>query len=122
MPPRSTTFILRLYRSLVRLFPHRFRCAFESEILMDTESVATPLQRQGPLALVCLFCGLAAQVAAAHVRECMWDLRYEVRLLLRKPAFTFVAAVSMSLAICAGSSFFSELNGTILRDVPGVGK
>jgi len=59
-------------------------------------------------------------LVAAHLRQCLWDLRYEMRLLLRRPAFTFVAVVSMSLAICAGSSFFSELNGTILRDVPGV--
>jgi predicted permease len=63
---------------------------------------------------------LAAQLAMAQLRECLWDFRYEVRLLSRRPAFTFVAVVSMSLAICAGSAFFSELNGTILRDVPGV--
>ena len=56
------------------------------------------------------------------LRECIWDLRYELRLLIRRPVFTFVAVASMSLAICAGSSFFSELNGTILRDVPGVAK
>ena len=65
---------------------------------------------------------LAAQLAMAHLRECLWDFRYEVRLLIRRPSFTFVAVVSMSLAICAGSAFFSELNGTILRDVPGVSK
>jgi predicted permease len=65
---------------------------------------------------------LAARLAMAHLRESMWDFRYEVRLLIRRPAFTFVAVVSMSLAICAGSAFFSELNGTILRDVPGVAR
>ena len=64
----------------------------------------------------------AAQLATARLRECLWDFRYEVRLLIRRPAFTFVAVVSMSLAICAGSAFFSELNGTILRDVPGVAR
>jgi predicted permease len=66
--------------------------------------------------------GLATQLAMAHLRECIWDFRYELRLLIRRPAFTFVAVVSMSLAICAGSSFFSELNGTILRDVSGVAR
>src|SRR5579863_2333432 len=65
---------------------------------------------------------LAARVAMAHLREGLWDFRYGVRLLIRRPAFTFVAVVSMSLAICAGSAFFSELNGTILRDVPGVAR
>lgn len=54
------------------------------------------------------------------VRVAAWDLRYELRLSIRKPGFNFIAVVSMSLAICAGSAFFSELNGTILRDVPGV--
>src|SRR5579863_4628779 len=63
---------------------------------------------------------LAARVAMAHLREFLWDLRYETRLLIRRPAFTFVSIASMSLAICAGSAFFSELNGTILRDVPGI--
>jgi predicted permease len=65
---------------------------------------------------------LAGQFAIAHLSKCIWDLRYEVRLLIRKPAFTLVAVVSMSLAICAGSAFFSELNGTIFRDVPGVAR
>jgi predicted permease len=65
---------------------------------------------------------LPAQLVVAHLRECIWDLRYEARLLIRRPVFAAVAVVSMSLAICAGSSFFSELNGTILRDVPGVAK
>ncbi|HSZ17146.1 MAG TPA: ADOP family duplicated permease [Terracidiphilus sp.] len=116
----STGFVLRLYRDLVRFFPHRFRCAFEREMLETTEEAGTWIQRQSLFGLVSLFADLAAQLVAAHLRECLWDFRYEVRLLIRRPAFTFVAAVSMSLAICAGSSFFSELNGTILRDVPGV--
>jgi hypothetical protein len=117
---RSTGFAYRLYRNLVRLFPHRFRCAFEREMLQTTDEAAVWMGRQSPLGLMLLFTDLAAQLAMAYLRECIWDLRYEVRLLIRKPVFTFVAIASMSLAICAGSSFFSELNGTILRDVPGV--
>ena len=119
---RSTVFAYRLYRHLVRLFPHRFRCAFEREMLQTTDEAAVWIQHQSPLGLTLLFTDLAAQLAMAYLRECIWDLRYEVRLLIRRPIFTFVAIASMSLAICAGSSFFSELNGTILRDVPGVAK
>jgi predicted permease len=119
---RSTGFAYRLYRNLVRFFPHRFRCAFEREMLQTTEEAAVWIQRQSPFGLVLLFTDLAVQLAAAYLRECIWDLRYEARLLIRKPVFTFVAVVSMSLAICAGSSFFSELNGTILRDVPGAAR
>jgi predicted permease len=119
---RSTGFAYRLYRNLLRLFPHRFRCAFEPDMLQATEEAAAWIQRQSLFGLVLLFSDLAVQLAVAYMRECIWDLRYEVRLLLRRPIFTFVAVASMSLAICAGSSFFSELNGTILRDVPGVAK
>ena len=118
----SSGLAVRLYRILVRFFPHRFRCAFESEMLQTTEEAAVWIERQNPLGLVLLFMDLAVQLSGAYLRECIWDLRYEARLLIRKPVFTFVAVASMSLAICAGSSFFSELNGTILRDVPGVAK
>ncbi|UWZ84597.1 ABC transporter permease [Occallatibacter riparius] len=122
MNARSAGFVVSLYRRLLRFFPHRFRCAFEHEMLETTEGAAASMRRQSLAGLVALFADLAAQLAVAHLREIAWDVRYELRLLIRKPAFTFVAVVSMSLAICAGSAFFSELNGTILRDVPGVGQ
>ncbi len=118
----TTGFVLRLYRKLVRLFPHRFRCAFEREMLKTTEEADVWIRRQNPFGLVFLLADIAAQLAAAHLQEWAWDFRYEVRLLMRRPAFAIVAVVSMSLAICAGSAFFSELSGTILRDVPGVAR
>jgi macrolide transport system ATP-binding/permease protein len=119
---RSTGSVFRLYRKLARFFPHCFRCAFVHEMLETTKEADVWIRRQNLFGLASLFADLAAQLALAHLRECVWDLRYETRLLIRRPAFIFVAVVSMSLAICAGSSFFSELNGTILRDVPGVAK
>jgi predicted permease len=119
---RSSGFALRLYRNLLRFFPHRFRCAFEHEMRQTTDEAAVWIERQSLRGLVLLFTDLAVQITVAYLRECIWDVRYEVRLLIRKPVFTFIAVTSMSLAICAGSAFFSELNGTILRDVPGVAK
>ena len=119
---RSIGFVVSLYRKLARLFPHRFRCAFERDMLETTEEATVWMRRQNLFGLVFLFGDMAAQLAGAHLRECTWDFRYEVRVLFRRPAFTFVAVASMSLAICAGSCFFSELNGTILRDVPGVAR
>lgn len=118
----STGLAVCLYRNLARFFPRRFRCAFERDMLETTEEAAVWIRRQNLFGLVLLFTDLVAQLAVAHLRECLWDFRYELRLLIRRPAFTFVAVASMSLAICAGSAFFSELNGTILRDVPGVAR
>jgi predicted permease len=119
---RSSGFVFRLYRNLMRFFPHRFRCAFEHEMRQTTDEAAAWIQRQSLFGLVLLFTDLAVQLTVAYLREFIWDLRCEVRQLIRRPVFTFVAVTSMSLAICAGSAFFSELNGTILRDVPGVAK
>jgi macrolide transport system ATP-binding/permease protein len=118
--PRLSRFVFRVYRNLVRFFPHRFRCAFEREMLATAEGAVGRRQHRTVSDLVFLFADLVVQLVIAHLRECRWDLRYELRSLFRKPAFTVVAVISMSLAICAGSAFFSELNGTILRDVPGV--
>lgn len=120
METRAGGLSFRLYRNLLRLFPHRFRCAFEREMLETTDDVADRIRRLNLSDLISLFANLAGHIMAAYLRECIWDLRYESRLLIRRPAFTIVAVVSMSLAICAGSAFFSELNGTILRDVPGI--
>ena len=43
---RTTGFVFRLYRSLVRFFPHRFRCAFEHEMLETTAEAAVWIRRQ----------------------------------------------------------------------------
>jgi len=112
--------VVDVYRRLVRFFPHRFRCAFEHDLLQTTEEAAASMRQQNLAVLASVFADLLGQLATAHLREIAWDVRYELRILIRNPAFTFVAVVSMSLAICAGSAFFSELNGTILRNVPGV--
>ena len=60
---RSTGFAVRLYGKLARLFPHRFRCAFEREMLETTEDAAVWIRRQNLSGLVLLFTDLAAQLA-----------------------------------------------------------
>jgi hypothetical protein len=40
--------------------------------------------------------------------------------LAEHTGFTIGAMISLSLGICAGTSFFSELNGTVFRNVPRV--
>jgi predicted permease len=114
---------LRLYRALARTFPYEFKNAYGDDLAQMTEDAIEPIwQRYGVLGLARLLADIAIRVPIEHLAELRQDVRYGLRMLAASPGFTLVALVSLSLGIAVATCAYSEVNGLILRDLPGVPK
>src|SRR5262249_42037498 len=79
-------------------------------------------QRDGLFGLVRLLMDIALCVPAEYRAELRQDIHYGFRMLMSSPGFTTVALLSLGLGITIATWAFSEMNGTVLRNLPDVPK
>jgi hypothetical protein len=61
---------------------------------------------------------LSTPSTLSTLSTCMTDFRFAVRILTRRPGFTFATVVTLALAIGATTAIFSVVQGVLLRPLP----
>src|SRR5581483_1881647 len=122
-PSRPVAIGLRLYRALAGASPQEFQNVYGDDMLVAAGEAIEPIwRRHGIMGLIRLLADIIVRLPIEYGTEVRQDIRYGLRMLAGSPWFTGVALISLGLGICAPTCFFSELNGTVLRDIPGTAR
>ena len=112
---------LWLYRKLAAAFPQEFSNLYGRELLQTADdSIELIWRDRGAFGAIRLLWDVAVRIPAEYIREIRQDLHYGLRTLANSPGFTSVALISLTLGISIATCAISEMNGMVLRTLPGV--
>lgn len=110
----------RVYRRLAQAFPHEFKVAYGTELMLaGKDALEDVAKRQGVAGLIRLIADIAIRVPVEYASELRGDLRYGWRALRKSPGFALVGIISMALGIGLTTNVYSSKWALLFRDLPG---
>jgi putative ABC transport system permease protein len=117
---RREQWSVRIYRSLLLVYPPEFRAAYGRELCLAFVDRCRERRSWPGLCSVWMnaVAGLALAAPEEHYHMIVQDLRYACRMLRKSPLVAALTVAVMALGIGATTVAFSLANGLLLRPLP----